>query len=312
MTWLAVVRAVHFAAAIQVIGAFLFIWIIAGAQRLPGGAESSRSRTLARLALFCVLIAAGSAVAWFALQVADMSEQSVIEAWANGAVFVVLFKTQAGIVWWVRLGMLVALAALAIVLARNLFRPPRCALAAVLILAAANLMSCAWLSHAAADASALGPLHLGIHAVHMLSVACWIGGLIPLAIILSGTGGAPDNYSLAFVHHAGRRFSDVALLAVALIVLTGVANTALLVEDASDLTGGAYARLLAAKVFLFLVMLALAATNRQLLLPQLAAAKPSLAIVWLRRSVLAEIVLAAVVLLIAGALGITPPSAEAE
>jgi len=241
-----------------------------------------------------------------------MSEQGVSEAWADGTVLVVLFKTQAGMVWWVRLGMLAAVAALAIVLARDRSSPPRSVLAAVLILAAANLMSCAWLSHAAADASAFGPLHLGIHFVHMLAVALWVGGLVPLAIVLSDKRSTLDNSSVVFVRHVSRLFSDVALLAVIVILLTGIANMAMLIQEASGFTEGAYLRLLAVKVLLFVLMLVLGAINRQLLLPRLAAAEPLLAIAWLRRSVLAEIALAALVLLIVGVLGITAPGTEAE
>ena len=80
MSWLALVRAIHFAAAIQVIGAFLFIWIIRDAARTYAcAAESTRSRVLVRLATISVLVTAVSGAAWFWLQVADMSEQSLTE-----------------------------------------------------------------------------------------------------------------------------------------------------------------------------------------------------------------------------------------
>ncbi len=308
MSWLALVRAIHFAAAIQVIGAFLFIWIIRDAARTYAcAAESTRSRVLVRLATISVLVTAVSGAAWFWLQVADMSEQSLTEAWTSEAVSAVLFKTRVGIVWWVRFGVLAVLAALTVTLACSRSLPRRSAVAAVLMVATANLISCAWLSHAAADPGPFGPLHLAVHTAHMLAVAVWVGGLIPLAIILAQMYGMRAKETWSFAHHVGRRFSDIALVAVALIVLTGIANTALLLQDASDLTAGPYARLLAAKVLLFALMLVLAAVNRQFLLPQLSGPEPSFAIVWLRRSVSAEVILAAAVLLVAGALGITAP-----
>ena len=95
-------------------------------------------------------------------------------------------------------------------------------------------------------------------------------------------------------------------------VITGVANTALLVEDASELMSGTFAKLLGAKLLLLLLMLVLAAYNRQLLLPRLASATPWHVAALLRRSVWAELAIGMVVLLIAGALGITPPGASAE
>ena len=107
----------------------------------------------------------------------------------------------------------------------------------------------------------LAPLHLAVHTAHMLAVAVWVGGLIPLAIILAQMYGARPKETWSFAHHVGRRFSEIALVAVALIVLTGIANTALLLQDASDLTAGPYARPLAAKVLLFVLMLVLAAAQ---------------------------------------------------
>jgi putative copper resistance protein D len=311
MTGLAVVRAIHLAAAIQMIGALLFVWIIDdAAPRSARPRPSTWSGSLMHLAMFCVVVVAVSGAAWFALQVADMTEGSLAEAWTSGAVSAVLFETRAGIVWWVRLAIVTALAIVIRAFARG--APNRAAVAAALTLAIANLTTCAWLSHAAGDPGAFGPLHLGIHAAHMLAVSLWVGGLIPLAMVLATMQSARDNDAAPFVHCLGVRFGNIALLSVALIVLTGIANTALVVQEASDLTSGPYAKLLAAKFLLFLLMLLLATANRQWLVPRLAGAKPSHAAMWLRRSVLAEVALAGVVLLIVGALGITAPGAATD
>ena len=262
------------------------------------------------LAMFCVAVVAASGVAWFALQIADMTEGSLAEAWTSGAVSAVLFKTQAGIIWWVRLAIFTGLAILLVGFARS--APNRAVVATALTLAIANLTSCAWLSHAAGDPGTFGALHLGIHAAHMLAVSLWVGGLIPLTMVVSTMRSDCDNDVAAFVHCLGVRFGNIALWSVALIVLTGIASTALVVQDASDLTSGAYAKLLAAKLLLFLLMLLLATANRQWLVPRLAGAKPSHAAMWLRRSVLGEVALAGVVLLIVGALGITAPGAAMD
>jgi putative copper resistance protein D len=311
MTGLAVVRAIHLAAAIQTIGALLFVWIVEDAPLLRFRPRTSTlSGLLVRLALLCVVIVAASGAAWFALQIADMTEGSLGEAWTSGAVSAVLFKTRAGIIWWVRLAIVIALAIVMLALARG--APNRAAVVAALTLAIANLTTCAWLSHAAGDAGPFGALHLGIHAAHTLGVAVWVGGLIPLAMVLSTMQSACDNDAAAFVHRLGVRFGNIALLSVALIVLTGIANTALVVQDASDPESGTYAKLLAAKLLLFLIMLVLATANRQWLVPRLTDGKPSHAAMWLRRSVLAEAALAAVVLLIVGALGITAPGAATD
>jgi copper resistance protein D len=313
MTGLAVIRAIHFAAAIQVIGALQFCWLLGHVPRSGTGAmESSRGPWLMHLALFSVAVVVVSGIAWFALQVTDMTDGSLTAAWKSGVVHTVLFKTHAGTIWWVRLAILAALAIVLVAFARLREKPRRAAIITALALAVANLTSCAWLSHAAADQGPFGTLHLGIHAAHMLAASFWLGGLFPLAMLLWPVQPGRDNNDLAVVHHVGVRFGNIALFAVAVIVLTGIANTALLVQDASDLTSGAFAKLLAAKLLLLLLMLVLAGNNRQWLLPRLASARPSDAVAWLRRSVLGELALGAAVLLIAGALGITPPGGSAE
>src|SRR5947207_4988238 len=154
MTGLAVVRAVHFAAAIQVIGALVFCWLLREA-RCSGERASERSRCgwLMHLALVSLAIVAISGITWFALQVAQTSEGGFSAAWTSGAVHTVLFKTHAGTVWWVRLVIATALTILVGAFAWwNAANAT--ALGIALALAIANLASCAWLSHAAADPDA--------------------------------------------------------------------------------------------------------------------------------------------------------------
>jgi len=311
MTAIAVVRAIHFAAAIQIIGALLFVWIVGRARRSAVG-PAENPRWLMHVAILSIAVVVTSGAAWFALQVAQMTDSSVTDARATGAIATVLFNTHAGIIWWVRLAIVTALAIDVAALARASRTPSQAAIVAGLTLAVANFISCAWFSHAAADPGRFGSLHLGVHAAHMLGAALWVGGLIPLAMLLSRTQRTGHDNDLALVHHASIWFGNIALFAVGLIVFTGIANTALLVQDASDLASGAFAKLLAAKLFLLLLMLVLAANNRQWLVPRLAGTKSSQAAAWLRRSVLAELALAALILLIVGALGTTPPGADTE
>jgi copper resistance protein D len=313
MTGLAVVRASHFAASIQVIGALLFVWIVGNAPRcVVGAAENREHRWLMHAAIVSIAAVVASGAAWLALQAAEMAGGSVTDAWTNGTIGTVLFKTHAGIIWWVRLGIAAVLAIDIVVLARATRAPSQAALVAGFALAVANFSSCAWLSHAGADPGPLGSLHLGVHGVHMLGVSLWVGGLIPLAMLLSLARRTGSDSDVALARHATIWFGNIALFAVGLIVLTGIANTAMLVKGASDLTSGPFANLLAAKLVLLLLMLVLAANNRQWLVPQLAAANSPKAAVWLWRSVVAEMALAALILLIVGALGITPPGVASE
>ena len=299
MSALAAARAIHFAACIQAVGGLLFLGIVA---RLP--ANESR-RWLWTTTLIAALATPPSGLVWLTLQAADMTDSGALEAWAGGAVATLMWQSQAGVVWWVRAVLAAALAAVTLILALVQRPPARWSVYWAFALAAALFMSCAWLSHAASDPSPYRPLHLAVHSVHMLGAALWFGGLLPLAMLLKQVGRDPTPADFAVAHDIARRFSAVALVAVGLIVVTGIANLMLLVGGVA--VADRFVQVLALKLALFLAMLVLATINRQVLLPRLAVADSVCAIVLLRRSVWAETVLAALVLLVVGELGITAP-----
>ena len=64
------------------------------------------------------------------------------------------------------------------------------------------------------------------------------------------------------------QFSHMGYVAVALLGLTGVINTALLVGSVNGLVGLPYGRLLLVKICMFLVLVAVAIRNRMILSPQ--------------------------------------------
>lgn len=137
-------------------------------------------------------------------------------------------------------------------------------------------------------------------AVHLLGVSFWIGALWPL-LHAARTGDGPAVRPLM------ARFSAVALVAVPVLVLAGVAVAAALVGGWQALVATAYGRLLCAKILLVGGMLALAAANRWRLVPALAYHHRALP--RLRRSIGAEIVLALGVFAATAALtSVNPPS----
>jgi putative copper resistance protein D len=308
---LSIVRAVHFAVAIQAIGALLFVCILGRLPAVAGNAaEHSARRWLMGAATLSAAAIIPSGFAWLVLQAADMTGHTVIEAWDDGAVGLLLFKTHAGVVWWVRFAIAAILLIDLCVLASLRGVPSEAAVVVGLVLAIANFVSCAWLSHAGSDAGPYASLHLAAHALHMLGVSLWLGGFIPLAMLVSrtlhlGNGGAGTAARAVSVS-----FGNIALLAVGTIVISGIATTALVVHDVSDLTTGTYAGLLAVKLILFCLMLVLAAVNRLQLVPRLATSDHRTAAIWLWWSILAELALGSVILLVVGALGITPLGAD--
>jgi putative copper resistance protein D len=309
---LAAVRAVHFAFAIQSIGALLFVWIVRGA---PVSATTryaeGRWRWLVRAAAVSAAATLVSGGVWAALQAADIAGTDPLGAIANGAVGKLMWQTHAGTIWRLRFWLVAALAFVTILLSMAPHPPAGAAVTLALALAAATFISSGWLSHAAADATPLGPLHLAVHALHMFGVALWLGGLLPLAMLLMWARRTESEEDLAVARHAAVRFGNIALLAVGLILVSGIVNSALVVDSAADLARGAFARLLAAKLILFMLLLCLAANNRLRLVPELAGgATPSLAVTRLCRSVWGELMLAALILAIVGVLGITPPGTD--
>jgi putative copper export protein len=104
-----------------------------------------------------------------------------------------------------------------------------------------------------------------------------------------------------------QRYSRLATAAVIVILFTGIVNTRVRVGTIDALLHSNYGELLLAKIALVALMLVVAAANRWLLTPRLAAGDVRAAIA-LRRNASAEILLGALVIALVGVLGITAPA----
>ena len=113
------------------------------------------------------------------------------------------------------------------------------------------------------------------------------------------------------------RFSTVAILAVAALVGSGIAQAIPELESLSDFTETAFGRALLAKIVLLLLLLALGAWNRQRARPRLARLAerrdpPGATGMLLRRSLRAEALLMVAVVGVAAALVAYPPPSSAR
>jgi len=107
--------------------------------------------------------------------------------------------------------------------------------------------------------------------VHLAAVAVWVGGLAAILLAAVPTWlGVPSDERRGLVLGVVRRFSPVALVAVAAIAVTGVVNTLAGFSAFSDLWRDQYGRLVSIKVVLLLVAVVLAARHRFLTQPRLA------------------------------------------
>jgi copper transport protein len=137
---------------------------------------------------------------------------------------------------------------------------------------------------------------LGLVFLHSLSLLFWIGALVPL-------------FCLVQTHLAGQvlaRFSVVAIGAVALLAVTGTGMAWLQSASLDALITSDYGRLLAVKLGLFSLLLALAAVNKLRLTPAVTAGVPG-SVPAIRGSIGIEILLTALILLAAASFRMTPP-----
>ena len=110
---LIIARAVHIGASILLAGIFTFdLVILAPARRVGSGDSYEIEHRLFRLAAWSIVAALLSALLWFWLEVASMSGLPLKSAFAAAAWRTVLFETQFGRVWQLRLGLIVAAFAL--------------------------------------------------------------------------------------------------------------------------------------------------------------------------------------------------------
>jgi copper resistance protein D len=302
ITTLIITRAIHIGASILIAGIFTFDFVTLG---LTGQPESNDlyefERRLFRLAIWSLIAALLSALLWFWLEVASMSELSLKNTFSATAWWPVLFETQFGRVWQLRLGVIAAVF-VAVVSGRAQIKARRMLIWVPWLLSIAFLVSLAWISHAAAR---VHPLGLFSDVVHLCAAGAWIGGLVLLTLFLGCA-----SFSLGqTVVSVLLRFSMLSLCCVSVLIVTGISNSWLLVGSLHALFTTPYGRLLLLKLTLFGILIGFGARNRFLVKARLRkdSANPDL-LSQLRCNVLCEVCLGVAIVLIVACLGVTPPA----
>jgi len=302
VTTLIITCAVQIGASILIAGIFTFDFVTLG---LTGQPESNDlyefERRLFRLAIWSLIAAVLSAILWFWLEVASMSELSLKNTFSATAWWPVLFETQFGRVWQLRLGVIAAVF-VAVVSGRAQIKARRMLIWVPWLLSIAFLVSLAWISHAAAR---MHPLGLFSDVVHLCAAGAWIGGLVPLTLFL-GCASFSLGQTVASVL---LRFSMLSLCCVSVLIVTGISNSWLLVGSLHALFTTPYGRLLLLKLTLFGILIGFGARNRFLVKARLrkGSANPDV-LSQLRRNVLCEVCLGVAIVLIVACLGVTPPA----
>jgi putative copper resistance protein D len=312
------VRWLHISASILLAALFLFEpVIVAPFARKPARTIQplflSVRRSRSRFVWWAWSFAQISWIAWLWLITASLSGEDLAACISSGAIGTLLFSTQFGHLWLMRL-----VIGLIFGIGLWIFEQKSGRLSALEMslawLSAFELVSLAWGGHAVADPGHHAALHLLADGIHLLALVFWPGFLLPLATFLLVMLKSDQIDALGLAAAIVRRFSVSSLIAVTIIVLTGFLNSLFMVGNLRALLTTDYGRLLISKVVLFLLMVGFGAWNFLMLKPSLAVdavpmnvAHQERAMRSLVRNILWEIALGAAVILIVAAVGITPP-----
>ena len=254
---------------------------------------------LARTLQSRLRVGAGVAMALAAAATAaelPMEAASVGDGWRDAldpsVVGALLTSTSGGQAWMVQ-------AAAAGLLVLFSLAPPRPRLFGTAGASALMLVGLSLTGHAVMQKGWLGAVHRANDALHVLSAGAWFGALVPVLLILPRPGRPAERAEAA---SALRRFSRAGHVAVALVLMTGVSNAALVLGRWPTNLRSPYEAMLATKIVAVAAMAVLAVVNRYLLVPRLPAALPAL-----RRATLTELPLALLAVALVAVFGLLDP-----
>jgi copper resistance protein D len=301
-----IARFVHFVAAMAAFGIGAFrLYAFAGK---PGSrdrpAHAALDAVLVQVTAAAAVLAMLSALAIIPFIAAEMAGSSAAAlhptTWQA-----VLLKTAFGHVWCWRLVFAAALLGLCFA------QPGRWQVRASTLAALMLLASLGLVGHAAMDMGG-GTMHELNQMTHLTAAGLWLGGLLPLGILLRRAVRADGTPYVPLARAALPHFSQIGYVAVALLALTGTVNSVMLVGSFPAMVETPYGRLLLVKITLFLAMIGLAFVNRFRLLPRLKdAALAPVSLQTLCRSVIAEQAFGVAILGVVSVLGTWPPAIEA-
>lgn len=249
LTWVTL-RFIHFIALMLIFGSALY-----GAWLAPVALRRLMNCRFLRLQQYAAGASFLTAALMLAVQGGLMGSgwQDVFSV----SIWLAVLQTQFGGVWlWQIILALVTLVA-ALLVPRNL---PRL----LLILAFAQFALLAGVGHATLHTGISGALQRSNHALHLLCAAAWFGGLMPVLYCMRLAKGRWRQQAIA----AMMRFSQYGHLAVAGVLITGIANVVFIQGFSLPWRSG-WGQLLLLKCALVVLMVAIALLNRYVLVPRM-------------------------------------------
>ncbi|EHU1121375.1 copper homeostasis membrane protein CopD [Salmonella enterica] len=248
-------RFIHFASVMLVYGCALY-----GAWLAPSSIRRLMTRRFLHLQRHAAAWSVISAAFMLAIQGGLMGggwpDVFSVSVW--GAVL----QTRFGAVWiW---QIILALVTLAVVVIAPVKMQRR-----LLILTVAQFILLAGVGHATMRDGVAGTLQQINHALHLLCAAAWFGGLLPVVYCMRMAQGRWRQHAIS----AMMRFSRYGHFFVAGVLLTGIGNT-LFITGFTAIWQTTYGQLLLLKCALVVLMVAIALTNRYVLVPRMRQENP--------------------------------------
>src|SRR5689334_1211070 len=239
-TTMALLRGLHLAATLSLLGAAGFVaWILPAATRPP----LSLRRRLNRLCRASGAIAVLAGIGWFILQTAAMAGAGTVPDVLHALPLVAL-QTHYGTVMLGRLGLLLIVTVF--------FRPDTTRGTYILLLLTAAALSLQGLiGHAGATAGTLGNSLVASEACHLLAAGLWLGALLPLWLSVQVL---PPEHGAAVCE----RFTPLGLACVLVLAGTGFFQGLDFIGSLPGLFGTPYGHFALLKITLFLCALVLA------------------------------------------------------
>lgn len=295
-------RALHYISSLVLFGLVLFPLY---AYARPAGPAASVDRWVLAMPGWAALAALLSGVLWFAAVVVSMTDG----AFDWEAIRSVLMETSFGEVSIIRFILATVIVVLMAFKTSSPVRHPDWLSTALCAGLAASL---AGTGHTQSSDGVDRFIHTVADGLHLLAAGAWLGGLValfgPVVKSLSCVTPAVD----AEARNAALRFAIMGYAAVATLIASGLINSWFLVGSFSNLTSTAYGQLLLVKLLLFAGMLALAAVNRFVVVPELTKGGEfgghAVGLTRLRRRILGEQALGLLIILVVSRLATMEPA----
>jgi copper transport protein len=323
-----------FAGITTIVGAFAFVTLVWSRKQsdadLPADVRERFGARWRKLAVTGWMLTMAATLAGFVLQGAVAADVSAVEA-LSPSIGTELLKTRYGSIAVVRFVVLLVLAGAWMAAGRtsvvrsNLPMRHGSTVGAAAITAPARhwstgvvgvlLAILAATPALSGHAGATDPvwLNIPVDGLHVAAAGVWIGGLITLIACAYRARPSDPARSLEIMGPVVSRFSDVALVAVGVLVATGAYRTWVEVQALRAFVEAPYGWVLLTKLLVFLPLLALGAVNNRMLKPRIDKAMDSgaaddSALKTLRRLVGVEVALGVIVLAITALLVNLPPA----